>query len=197
MITETVIQNLKARRFAVQHFGNREEAAAYLQETIRDTTVGIGGSATADELGLYEILGEQNTVYWHWKDSDPSTIENANKAQVYICSANAIAASGEIVNIDGRGNRLSSLAFGPGKQVFIVAGKNKICNDLDTAIQRARTVAAPKNAQRFPIKTPCKADGSCHDCASPDRICNGMLILFGPMGGMNVNIILIDEDLGY
>ena len=197
MSIETAIGALSNRHFQVHHFAERTDAVNYLKNEIRDQTVGFGGSSTVDELGLYEILGEQNTVFWHWKSTEPSTIENANHADVYICSANAIAETGEIVNIDGRGNRLSSLSFGPGKRVIIVAGRNKLCADLDAAIHRARNVAAPKNAQRFPVKTPCKIDGVCHDCSSPDRICNGMLILWGPMTGTTTEIILIDEDLGY
>lgn len=197
MNIETVIDNLSKRRFQVHHFANRADATAFLKDEIRDQTVGFGGSSTLDELGLYDILGEQNKVFWHWKSTDPSTLENANRSDVYLCSANAIAGTGEIVNIDGRGNRLASLAFGPGKRVIIVAGRNKLCTDLDAAIHRARNVAAPRNAQRFPVNTPCKIDGVCHDCSSPDRICNGMLILWGPMTGMKTDIILIDEDLGY
>lgn len=192
------IRNLQARNFQVHQFSSGAQAASYLAEQLQGTEIGIGGSATVDSLGLYDLLGEKNTVYWHWKSSDPQVIEKANAAPVYLCSANAIAETGEIVNIDGRGNRLAGTVYGPGKQVFILAGKNKLCGDLASAIERARNVAAPRNAQRFPLKTPCKSDGSCHDCSSPDRICNAMLILMGPMGGMkSVDVLLIDEDLGY
>ena len=126
MNIETVIDNLSKRRFQAHHFANRADAVAFLKEEIQDQTVGFGGSSTLDELGLYDILGEQNEVFWHWKSTEPSTLENANRADVYLCSANAISETGEIVNIDGRGNRLANLAFGPGKRVIIVACKNKL-----------------------------------------------------------------------
>ena len=108
----------------------------------------------------------------------------------------AIAETGEIINIDGKGNRLAALAFGK-KRVFIVAGVNKLCDDFDSALYRARNVAATQNATRFDVKTPCKIDGKCHDCRSPQRICNALLVLWGPMMEMeSVEVVLINEELG-
>lgn len=198
MSIKKTMDNLQARRFQVHYFETGAEAAAFLNEELNDTQIGIGGSTTIDSLGLYELLQENNEVYWHWKSSAPDILSKANCAPVYLTSANAIAESGEIVNIDGRGNRLSSMVFGDGKRVIIVAGTNKICADLDSAIERARQTAATKNAQRFPVDTPCKHDGKCHDCRSPQRICNALLVLWGPMNNMeSVDVVLIDEELGY
>ena len=197
MNVEKTIRNLELRGYSVKRFATGEEAAAYLDAQIDGTTVGIGGCMTAKELGLYEKLSVHNEVFWHWIAPGPETIAKANAAAVYISSANAMTEGGEILNIDGNGNRLAGQVYGK-KRLFIVAGTNKICPDFESALSRARNVAATRNALRFEAKkTPCKADGKCHDCRSADRICNALLVLWAPMGGMTSEIILIDEELGY
>lgn len=196
MNVEKAIKNFKLRGFTVQHFATGAEAAAYLNEQIQGTTVGIGGSKTAEQLGLYESLSEKNTVYWHWKVPGMETLQKANAADVYITSANAMTENGEILNIDGRGNRLAGQIFGE-KRVYIVAGTNKLCPDFESALFRARNTAAVTNCKRFPNKPPCQIDDKCHDCRSPERICRALLVLWGPMMGMSTEIVLIDEDLGY
>ena len=197
MNIEKTIASLKARHFDVSHFSTKEEAAEYLCGEIKNTTVGIGGCKTADQMGLYDMLKAQgNEVFWHWKESGFEVLEHENASEVFISSANAISEDGQIVNIDGRGNRLAGLVFGK-KRVYIVAGTNKICPDFESAVYRARNTAAVQNAKRFNGKTPCKFDGKCHDCRSPERICNAMLVLWGPMMDMQkVEIVLIDEELG-
>ena len=192
---EKAIRNLQLRGFGVQHFATGEEAAAYLCQQIRDTEVGIGGCKTADQLGLYEKLSEHNTVHWHWRVPGPETRARANAAPVYITSANALSEDGEILNIDGRGNRLAGQVFG-NKKLYIVAGINKLCPDFASALERARNVAAVQNCKRFPAKTPCKLDDRCHDCRSPERICRALLVLWAPMMGMEAEVVLIDEELG-
>lgn len=195
MNIESTIKNLELRGFTVKHFATGAEAADYLCSEIKNTEVGIGDSKTAEQLGLYEKLGENNTVYWHWKVPGAETLEKANAAPVYISSANAIAATGEILNIDGRGNRLAAQVFGD-KRLFIVAGTNKICPDFHSALDRARNVAATQNNLRFDNNNPCRIDGKCHDCRMPSRICNALLVHWGPMMGMTTQVILIDEELG-
>ena len=179
----------------MKFFATGEEAAKYLCEEIKDTTVGIGGSKTAEQLGLYEKLSENNTVYWHWRTPGHETLIKENEAAVFISSANAIAETGEILNIDGRGNRLAGQVFGK-KKTYIVSGTNKICPDFESALFRARNVAAVENVKRFPFDVPCKIDGKCHDCRSPQRACNALLVLWGPMMDMDMEIVLIDEELG-
>ena len=197
MDVEKTIRNLKLRGYSVRHFATGAEAADYLSEQIRDTSVGIGGCMTAKELGLYDRLSQHNEVFWHWIAPGPETIAKANAAAVYISSANAMTEDGEILNIDGNGNRLAGQVYGQ-KRLYIVAGTNKICPDFESALARARNVAATRNARRFEAKkTPCKLDGKCHDCRSADRICNALLVLWAPMGGMQSEIILIDEELGF
>lgn len=197
MNVEKTLKNLKLRGFKASFFENKEAAADYLLSQVRDTTVGIGGCLTADQMGLYEKLCEAgNDVAWHWKTPGWETLEKANASKVFIASANAIAETGEILNIDGRGNRLSGLVFGK-KRVYIIAGTNKICPDFESALFRARNTAAVQNCRRFPTKTPCKLDDKCHDCRTPDRSCRALMVLWGPMMDMeSVEVILIDEELG-
>lgn len=196
MDLEKTIKNLKLRGFSVQHFATGAEAAAYLNEQVDGCSVGIGGCKTADQLGLFNSLSQHNTVYWHWRVPGPETLDKAWHAQVYLSSANAITEDGQILNIDGNGNRISALSYGQ-KRVYILASVNKICPDFESALDRARNVAAVTNVKRFPdMKTPCKLDDKCHDCRVPNRGCKGLLVLWGPMGGMSTEIVLIDEQLG-
>ena len=195
MDMEKTIRNLELRGFAVQHFATGAEAADYLCSQIRDTTVGIGGCKTADQLGLYEKLSEHNTVYWHWRVPGWETLDKANHAAVYITSANAMTEDGQILNIDGRGNRLAGQVFGQ-KKVYYVVGSNKICPDFESALYRARNTAAVENCKRFPNKPPCQTDDQCHDCRSPERICRALLVTWMPMMDMETEVILIDEAYG-
>ena len=197
MNMEKAIRNLKLRGFSVQHFATGAEAAAYLDAQIRDTTVGIGGSMTAKELGLYETLSAHNEVFWHWVTPGWDTLEKANHAAVYITSVNAMTEGGELLNIDGRGNRLAGQVFGR-KRVYFVVGTNKLCPDFESALSRARNTAAVTNCKRFPNKPPCQLDDKCHDCRSPERICRALLVLWAPMMDMeSCEVVLIDEELGY
>ena len=196
MNLEKVIRNLTLRGHTVQFFPKAEDALTYLCEQLHDTEVGIGGSKTVEQLGLYDRLSENNIVYWHWRNKDASIRQKENAAPVFISSANALAESGEIINIDGTGNRLAGQVYGR-KKVYFVVGTNKICPSLESAISRARNVAGVQNAARFPVDTPCKQDGKCHDCRVPGKVCNAMLILWGPMSGMETEVVLIDGEYGY
>jgi hypothetical protein len=195
MNIEKAIRSFELRGYSVRHFATGAEAADYLAAQVHDTTVGIGGCKTADQLGLYERLSEQNQVFWHWREPGMETLQKANAADVYITSANAMTEDGEILNIDGRGNRLAGQVFG-NKKLYIIAGTNKICPDFASALKRARNVAAVQNCRRFEAKTPCKLDDRCHDCRSADRICRALLVLWGPVMGIEAEVILIDENLG-
>ena len=191
----TVAKNLEARGFAVKTFATGAEAAAYLDGAIDGTTVGIGGSMTVQELGLHEKLSAHNEVHGHWVNG-PAERAAAMTTQVYLTSANGLAETGEIINIDGAGNRVSSTLFGHQKVYFII-GRNKLAPTYDEALYRARNIAGPKNAQRLQKKTPCAVKGDrCYDCKSPERICRGLVVHWGPMMGMDMEVILVDEDLG-
>ena len=196
MDIEKTIRALTGRGLAGPPVAPGRAAAAYLAGALAGTTVGIGGSKTIDQIGLYDRLTKHNTVWWHWRTPGFDTLDHALTAPVYLSSANAISEDGEILNIDGTGNRTASLMFGH-KKVYIVAGTNKICPDFESALYRARNVAAVQNCRRFPDKnTPCKIDGKCHDCRSRDRICNALEVLWGPMNRMETEIVLIDGDYG-
>ena len=196
-VFETVEQALKERGFSVKTFSTAAQAAAYLDGQIDGKTVGFGGSVTLDTMGLYDLLSRHNTVLWHWKAEDPGAARKAAMgAQVYLSSANALAETGEILNIDGAGNRVAATLFGHEK-VYFVIGCNKLAPTYDEALWRARNIAAPRNAQRLGKKTPCAVRGDrCYDCKSPERICRGLVTLWGPVLGMETEVLLIDQDLG-
>lgn len=195
MNIENVIKNLEKRRFVAKYFDTAAEAADYMESQIRNTTVGLGGCKTADQLGLRERLSKYNTVYWHWKSSEPDTREKANAAAVYISSVNAMTEDGELLNIDGRGNRLAACVYGD-KKLYYLVGINKICPDFASALDRARNIAAVENCKRFDFKNPCKIDNKCHDCHAPGRICNALMVHWAPMTGMYTEVVLIGEELG-
>lgn len=195
MAFENVKKNLEARGFSVVTFSTASEAAAYLDGAIDGADVGIGGSMTVQQMGLHEKLAAHNEVHWHWTDG-PEARAEAARADVYITSANGLAETGEIINIDGAGNRVASTLYGH-RRVYFIIGKNKLAPTYDEALRRARNIAAPKNAQRLGKKTPCAVKGDrCYDCKSAERICRGLVVLWGPSIGVEMEIVLVDEDLG-
>ena len=203
MREDVLIQNLEKRGFEAVFFETSKEAVEFMVERISGKSVGIGGSLTVKEMGLDEALSKENAVFWHW---DAKLVEElggakavrdqAQDAQVYLSSVNAIARTGQIVNIDGTGNRIASLAYGH-EEVYLLVGKNKITDTLEDAMDRAKNVAAPKNAMRLHRKTPCAIKGDkCYHCYSPDCICNGYLIHEHAMSGMKMVVVVIGEELG-
>ena len=195
---EKTEKNLEGRGFRVHRFATGAEAADYLVQTLHGTSIGIGGSVTIDTLGVYDRLCESNEVFWHWKDCAPETRARAGKAEAYLCSANGVSETGEIVNIDGYGNRVTGTICGP-ERVFLVVGKNKLSPDLNGAIDRARNIAAPLNARRLNRHTPCAVgEPRCHDCRSPEKICGVMTVFFMPPTSIKeFHVLLVNEDLGY
>ena len=191
-------KNLEGRGFRVHRFATGAEAADYLVQTLHGTGIGIGGSVTIDTLDVYDRLCESNEVFWHWKNHAPETRERAGKAETYLCSANGVSENGEIVNIDGFGNRVAGTIYGP-ERVFLVVGRNKIAPDLTGAIDRSRNIAAPLNARRLNRHTPCAVgEPRCHDCRSPEKVCGVMTVFFMPPTSIKeFHVILVDEDLGY
>ena len=196
-----VAENLENLGYQVSIFDTREQAADYLCGQIQNTTVGFGGSMTLREMGLYDRLCETNTVHWHWQPQGDTTVPQtrmlARDAEIYLASVNGLAETGEIINIDGSGNRVAETIFGH-KKVYFVVGKNKLAEDYDKALWRARNIAAPKNAFRLKAKTPCAEMGDqCYDCKSPARICRALSVLWCAPTGSQYEVVLVKEDLGY
>lgn len=193
-------KNFENHKFHTSYFETKEEAAAYLKESIHGELVGFGGSKTLKEMDLDWFLKEDNEVVWHWLKDMPAAKarKKARDSTVYVLSANGVSETGELVNIDATGNRVSTSIFGP-KKVYYVVGKNKIAPDLHSAINRARNTACTRNAIRLGVKTPCAANSGdrCYNCSSPARICNATLILERPCNGMEVEIVFVNEELGY
>ena len=192
-------EKLESNGFQASVFETKEEAADYLNREIDGRTVGFGGSVGLKDMGLHESLAKHNEVFYHGTAEDvEKEMMIAQTTDVYILTANALAEdTGEIINIDGTGNRVSSSLFGH-KKVYFVVGKNKISPDYESALYRARNVVAPKNAQRLKRKTPCavKAD-KCYNCNSPERICNGLVVLYKKMYSQEMEVVLVNEEIGY
>lgn len=198
MNRELLEKNFTNRGFKVSFFDSKEDAVAYLCGSLEGKKLAFGGSGTLKEMGLYEKLSEKNEVIWHWVNNTKETKMEALTAEIYLLSANGVSEKGDLVNIDGAGNRLAASLFGPGKVIYVI-GKNKIEKDLESAMYRARNVASPQNAMRFGLDTPCvKAGGTkCFDCNHPQRICNGFSIVARPMLKQEVEVLFVDEVLGY
>lgn len=199
MNLENLQKNVEARGFSYRYFDTAAQAADYLAGSISGKTVGIGGSMTLLDMGIYERLQEDNDVAWHWKTPGPETLAKAAAAQVYLTSVNGIAETGEIINIDGTGNRVAATLYDREK-VYLVAGVNKVAPTYEEALWRARNIAAPLNARRLNRKTPCalKEELKCWDCKSPERICNGLTVLWRKLGGVKeCELVLIGQELGY
>ena len=189
----TVEKNLKERGFKVSAFATAKEAADYLNAQIDGESVSFGGSMTLSQMGLFESLGKHNKMFSHWNVPDgmnaAEVLKNASTCDNYLLSANGLAETGEIINIDGTGNRVSSSLYGH-KRVWFVVGSNKIAPTYDEALWRARNIAAPKNAQRLGVKTPCAVNGDrCYDCKSPQRICRGLVVLWEAIRSCETEVV--------
>ncbi len=198
MQIENAVNNLKSRDFYVSLFDTKEDARNYLAQKFNGCIIGLGDSATLLEMRLSEALSINNSVWEPESQFAAETQKEAMQTDIYITSANAVAETGEIINIDGSGNRVASTLFGK-KEVYFVIGINKLAESYDAALWRARNIAAPKNAQRLGLATPCAKNGDkCYDCKSPERICNGLVVLWGRMmGNGRTEVIIINEELGY
>lgn len=198
ILAQTVIKGLESRNMSGYYAADKEEAVKKALEVIgKGSTVAMGGCQSAHEIGLIQALEEGDYNYIDRSNMTPrESLMAAYDADVFLSSANAMTNDGIMVNIDGNSNRVSCIAQGPKKVVFIV-GMNKICSDLDEAMKRARNVAAPANAQRFDIKTPCKETGKCFDCKSPDTICCQFLITRYSRHTDRIHVILVNDTIGY
>ncbi len=199
LLAQKVIKGLTSRNMTGYYAATKEEAVAKALEIIPEgSSVTMGGCMSAIEIGLIGALKEGSYNFINRMEiADPrEAMLAAYDADVFLASANAMTEDGIIVNIDGNANRVSCIAQGPRKVVFIV-GMNKICDDLDGAMKRARNVAAPINAQRFGLSTPCSKTGACADCKSIDTICCQFLITRFSRHEGRIHVILVNDNLGF
>ena len=198
VLAEHVIKGLQSRNMRGYYAKNKEEALKTALELIpKGSSISMGGCMSAQEIGLVSALKESDYHFIDRSKMEPrEALLAAYDADIFLASANAMTDDGILVNIDGNSNRVSCIAQGPKKVIFIVS-MNKICSDLDSAMKRARNIAAPANAQRFDIKTPCKLTGRCSDCKSPDTICCQFLITRYSRHTDRIHVILVNESLGF
>ena len=199
LLAQKVIKGLESRNMSGYYAENKKDALALALSLIPEgSSVTMGGAMSAHEIGLVDALkkGNYNFIDRDAYEDKRAAMLAAYDADVFLSSANAITEDGIMVNIDGNSNRVSAIAQGPRKVVFIV-GMNKVCPDPDTAMKRARNVAAPINAQRFGLSTPCAKTGACMDCKSPDNICCQFLITRFSRHRDRIHVILVNGNLGF
>lgn len=202
-LADTLIQNLKKRQIEAVFCATIEEArAAALAHVGAGSSVSFGGSMTLEEAGILEALRGREDITLidranaKTPDETQQIMHEALSCDYYFMSTNALTEGGELVNIDGNGNRLAALIYGP-KQVIIVAGMNKVVPTVEDAVRRVRGTATPLNCIRLSRNTPCAATGTCADCLSPDCICNQVVITRRSGNPDRIKVILVGADLGY
>ena len=199
LLAQKVLKGLKSRNMTGYYAASKEEALKLALELIPEgSSVTMGGGESVHAIGLPAALKEGN---YNFIDRDAyedkrAAMLAAYDADVFLSSANAMTEDGELVNIDGNANRVSAIAQGPKKVLFVI-GMNKVCDDLDGAMKRARNVAAPINAQRFGLNTPCCKTGSCMNCKSPDTICCQFLITRYSRHEDRIHVIMVNDELGF
>ena len=199
LLAEKVIKGLESRNMTGYYAETKEEALKKALELIPEgSSVTMGGCMSAREIGLVDAVqkGHYNFIDRDNYEDKRAAALMAYDADVFLASANAMTDDGVLVNIDGNSNRVSAIAFGPKKVIFIV-GVNKVCSDIDSAMKRARNVAAPINVQRFNLTTPCTKTGTCFDCKSPDTICCQFLITRFSRHRGRIHVILVNDNLGF
>ena len=199
LLAQKVIKGLESRQMTGYYAADKEEALKIALSLIPEgSTVTMGGAMSAHEIGLPRALeeGDYNFIDRDKMEDKRAAMLAAYDADYFLASANAMTEDGIIVNIDGNANRVSAIAQGPRYVLFIV-GMNKICDDVDGALKRARNVAAPINAQRFGLNTPCTKTGSCMDCKTPDTICCQFLITRYSKHPGRIHVILVNDCLGF
>lgn len=199
LLAQTVIKGLNSRNMGGYYAEDKKAALQIALSLIPEgSTITMGGCTSAREIGLVDALvdGNYNFIDRDKMEDKRAAMLAAYDADFYLTSANALTDDGIMVNIDGNANRVSAIAQGP-KKVIVIVGMNKICGDLDSAMKRARNTAAPINAQRFGLSTPCAKTGKCFDCKSPDTICCQFLITRFSRHPGRIHVILVNDSLGF
>ena len=199
---EALVKNLQKRHFEAYYCPTKEEALKQVLSLIPEgSSVGWGGAISASQVGVQAAVHAGNyTVIDRDAVSDPAQknrlMRECFNADYFITGANALSMDGQMVNIDGNGNRVGMIVYGP-KHIIVVAGMNKVCATLEDAVKRARTIAAPMNQQRFGLPNPCTATGSCADCLCESSICNQILITRHCKPAGRIKFVLVGEELGF
>lgn len=199
LLAPNIIKSLKTRNMTGYYAHTKEEALKMALEIIPEgSTVTMGGGMSVHEIGLVKALkeGDYNFIDRDEMEDKRAAMLAAYDADVFLASTNAMTEDGILINIDGNANRVSAIAQGP-KKVVLIVGMNKVCGDVDGAMKRARNVAAPINAQRFGLNTPCAKTGSCMNCKSPDTICCQFMITRYSHHPDRIHVILVGENLGF
>lgn len=202
VLANRVVKNLESRNMEAYFVKTKEEALKKALELIPEgSSISWGGTASAKEIGLLDAVHEGNYEVYDMEEAQTPELKNeiAHKAldcDFFIGGTNALAENGVMVNIDGNANRVAAFAFGP-KNVLLIVGMNKVVKSEEDAMSRARNEAAPINAQRFGLDTPCSKNGMCYDCKSPDCICCQILITRYSRAAKRIKVILVDENLGF
>lgn len=197
-----LVKNLKSRHFDAYYCANREEALKKALELIPEgATVGWGGAMSAQQIGLLDALNSGNyhaldRAKCQTSEEREQNMRDCLFADVFLTGANGLSLDGQMVNIDGGGNRVAATIFGP-KSVLVIAGMNKVMDSLEDAVRRARTVAAPMNQQRFGLPNPCTCTGVCADCLTETSICNQILITRNCKPAGRIKFVLVGEELGF
>lgn len=199
---QILVKHLKSRHFDAYYCATCQDALEKALELIpKGATIGWGGSVSAKAIGLMDAVRVGD--YQPYDRDNAATPEERTRlmkqsllADVFITGANALSLDGQMVNIDGTGNRLGGIVYGP-DSVLVIAGMNKVTDTLEQAVTRARTIAAPMNKQRFPVQTPCEITGVCADCKSEGCICNQILVTRHCRPAGRIKFILVGEDLGF
>ena len=202
LLADRVIKGLESRNMCGYYAETKEDALQKALELIPEgSSIGWGGSVSVAEIGLKDAVLNGNYIVYNRDNC--ATLEEKRDMEIktfgcdyFLCSTNAMTEDGILVNIDGNSNRVAAIAYGP-RNVVMIVGMNKIAKDVDSALSRARNIAAPTNTQRFPIDTPCKVNGSCVNCKSKDTICCEFLITRFSRHANRFHIILVNEDLGF
>lgn len=199
---QVLLKNLTSRGFEAYYCADKAQALNKALELIHEgASVGWGGCASAEQIGLVDAVRKGNYTAMD-RDAAATPQERVKimkqclSADVFLTGANALSLDGQMVNIDGNGNRVAAIVYGP-DSVLVIAGMNKVCDTLEAAVTRARTVAAPMNKQRFDSKTPCEVTASCADCKSESCICNQILITRNCRPAGRIKVILVGEELGF
>ena len=197
-----LVDNLRKRHFDAYYCADKEEALSLALKLIPEgSSVGWGGATSAVEIGLLDAIRQGNYVAFDREsvrtpEEREEIVRKCFGADYFLTGANALSLDGQMVNIDGGGNRVAAIVYGP-RNVLVIAGMNKVCDTLEAAVQRARTIAAPINQQRFLHQTPCSQTGVCADCKSLSCICNQILITRHCRPQGRIQFIIVGEELGF